>query len=281
MRPFGFFMKRYITLRQRVIKRPPAMRLAVTTPAAPADADEAGARAAAARRGLAFAPRAGRALARVAADAGADALLVLGRARAALWADGAEHAWSGGMGELRLRRLLAGERATRDPFLDAAALRPGDHVLDATLGLGADALGAAGAVGSGGRVVGVERSLALAALVGEGLLRHASEASRRVEVLAGDAAEILARLPDRSFDVVCFDPMFRSPRAEGPAFDLVRRLGDPRPLAAETLARARRVARRWVVVKDGTPGWDLARLDLVPLPCARWAEKLYARVDAV
>jgi 16S rRNA (guanine1516-N2)-methyltransferase len=33
-----------------------------------------------------------------------------------------------------------------------------------------------------------------------------------------------------------------------------------------------------VVVKDGTPGWDLARLGLSPLPCARWAERLYARV---
>jgi 16S rRNA (guanine1516-N2)-methyltransferase len=273
-------MNGYITLRERRLKGRPAMRLAVTTPAEATAADEAAARAAAARRGLAFVAREGRALARVAAAAGADALLVLGRARAALWAGGAEQAWSGGMGELRLRRLLAGERATRDPFLEAAALRPGDHVLDATLGLGADALVAAGAVGRGGRVVGIERSPALAALVGEGLLRHASEASRRVEVVAGDAAELLAALPDRSFDVVCFDPMFRSPRAEGPAFDLVRRLGDPRPLAKETLARARRVARRWVVVKDGTPGWDLARLDLVPLPCARWAEKLYARVDA-
>jgi hypothetical protein len=38
------------------------------------------------------------------------------------------------------------------------------------------------------------------------------------------------------------------------------------------------VARRWVVVKDGTPGWDLARLGLTPLPSARGAHKLYARV---
>jgi 16S rRNA (guanine1516-N2)-methyltransferase len=256
------------------------MHLAVTTPLEACPADEEGARAAASRRGVPFVPRAGRALARLATASGADALLVLGRHRAALCFGGAEHAWSGGMGELRLRRLRRGERTTRDPFLEAAALRPGDAVLDATLGLGMDALVAAGAVGSGGRVLGVERSPALAALVGEGLLRHASDAARRVEVLAGDAADVLARLPDSSFDVVCFDPMFRSPRAEAPGFDLVRRLGDPRPLAPETLAQARRVARRWVVVKDGTPGFDLARLGLTPLPCARWAEKLYGRVEA-
>ena len=49
-------------------------------------------------------------------------------------------------------------------------------------------------------------------------------------------------------------------------------------LEPDALARARRVARRWVVVKDGAPGWDLARLDLAPLPSARWAKRLYARV---
>jgi 16S rRNA (guanine1516-N2)-methyltransferase len=32
-----------------------------------------------------------------------------------------------------------------------------------------------------------------------------------------------------------------------------------------------------VLVKDGTPGWDLARLGLVPLPSARGAKRLYAR----
>jgi 16S rRNA (guanine1516-N2)-methyltransferase len=256
------------------------MRLAVTTPLEAGWRDEEAARDAAARREVAFVARAGRAFAQVAAASRADALLVVGRHRAALWIDGAEHAWSGGMGELRLKRLHGGERTTRDPFLEAAALRAGDAVLDATLGLGMDALVAAGAVGSGGRVLGIERSTALAALVGEGLSRHRSDAARRVEVRAGDAAEVLARLADRSFDVVCFDPMFRSPRAGAPGFDLVRRLADPRPLAPETLAQARRVARRWVVVKDGTPGWDLARLGLSPLPCARWAEKLYARVAA-
>ncbi|MFL5271080.1 MAG: class I SAM-dependent methyltransferase [Anaeromyxobacteraceae bacterium] len=257
------------------------MRLAVTTPLEAGPGHEEGARHAATRRELEFVPRAGRALAQVAAAARADALLVVGPHRAALWLDGAEHAWSGGMGELRLKRLRSGERATREPFLEAAALRPGDAVLDATLGLGMDALVAAEVVGRGGRVLGVERSPALAALVGEGLSRHPSDAAQRVEVRAGEAGEVLARLPRGSFDVVCFDPMFRSPRAEGPGFDLVRRLAEPRPLAPETLAEARRVARRWVIVKDGTPGWDLARLGLAPLPCARWAEKLYARVPAL
>jgi hypothetical protein len=35
-----------------------------------------------------------------------------------------------------------------------------------------------------------------------------------------------------------------------------------------------------VVVKDGAPGWDLARLGLVPLASARGAHRYYARVPA-
>jgi hypothetical protein len=74
--------------------------------------------------------------------------------------------------------------------------------------------------------------------------------------------------------------MFRHAREEPPGFDLVRRLGDRRPLEPEALREARRVARRAVLVKDGTPGWDLARLGVAPLPSARGAHRLYARLDA-
>jgi hypothetical protein len=257
------------------------LQLAVTTALDAAPAEEEAVGRAARRYGWPAAPRRGRSLAAVAAGCGAEALLVLSARRAALWIDGAEHPWSAGMGALRLKRLLAGERTTRDGLLEAAELRPGDAVLDATLGLGMDALVAAGTVGAAGRVVGIELSPALAALVAEGLARLQLEPARRVEVVAGEAGEVLAGMAPRSFDVVLFDPMFRHGRAQGPGFDLVRRLGDARPLSPESLARARCVARRWVVVKDGTPGWDLARLGLTPLPSARGAHKLYARVPAI
>lgn len=142
----------------------------VVTTVLGAEADErAAAEAAARRHGLALQVRHDRSLAMIARDTGAEAVLVLGRRRSALWLDGREHVWHAGMGELRLRRMQRGERTTRDAFLEAAALRPGDAVLDATLGLGMDALVAAGAVAPGGRVVAVESSPALAALVCEGL----------------------------------------------------------------------------------------------------------------
>jgi 16S rRNA (guanine1516-N2)-methyltransferase len=254
------------------------VRLAVTTPFDPGEAEARQAAEAARRHALPFVPRGRRSLAATAAAAGADGLLVVGGRGATLFLEGEERRWQPGMGALRAKRLRLGERITADPFLEAAALRPGERVLDGTLGLGADALVAAEAVAPDGAVLAFESSPALAALTAEGLRRHGAAAGR-IEVRCGDAGEALGALPSRSFDLVMFDPMFRHPRAEPPGFDLVRRLGDARPLSAAALAEAHRVARRAVLVKDGAPGWDLARLGLAPLPSARGAKRLYARID--
>jgi 16S rRNA (guanine1516-N2)-methyltransferase len=262
------------------------VRLAVTTPLSPSPEVEAAARAAALRHGLPYAPRGKRPLAAALAEADADAALVLSAGKAVLSAGGEERRWAPGMGYLRAKRARAWlgggavDPTARDPFLEAAGIRAGDAVLDCTLGLGADALVAAVAAGPSGRVVGIEASPALAAWVAEGLLRLDDEAAARIEVRAGEHAGVLAGLPDRSFDVVVFDPMFRHARAGPAGFDVVRRLADPRPLSKEALLRAQRVARRCVVVKDGAPGWDLARLGLTPLPSARGAHRYYARLPA-
>jgi len=262
------------------------VRLAVTTPLRPSPGEEADARAAALRHGLPYAPRGRRPLAAALAAAGADAALVLSAGKAVLAVGGEERRWSAGMGFLRAKRARAAldgaplDATTRDPFLDAAGIREGDAVLDCTLGLGADALVAAVAAGPTGHVVGIEASPTLAAWVAEGLRRLGDDAALRIEVRAGDHAKILEALPERSFDVVVFDPMFRHARAEPAGFDVVRRLADARPLSAEAISRAQRVARRWVVVKDGAPGWDLARLGLTPLPSSRGAHRYYARVAA-
>jgi 16S rRNA (guanine1516-N2)-methyltransferase len=267
------------------------VRLVVTTPLHPRPGEEEAALVAAARYDLPFAARGGRPLTRLMAAAEAEGALVLSAARAVLSVAGPsgaaeEHPWSPGMGALRMKRVLArraGDREsaiTHDPFAEAAGVLPGDVVLDCTAGLGADALVAAAAAGPRGHVVGLESSRALAAWTGEGMRRFEAEPARRVEIQHADHLAVLHAAAPRSFDVVVFDPMFRHARAEPGGFDLVRRLADARPRAAEALRAAQRVARRWVVVKDGAPGWDLTRLGLVPLPSARGAHRYYARVPA-
>jgi hypothetical protein len=265
--------------------RPPSVRLAITTPLDPSPAEEAGARQAAGRHALPFAPRGRTPLPQVLATAAVDGLLVLSPRHSLLWTPDGERRWAPGMGLLRMKRALSRREAAtprraseHDPLLAAAELRAGDAVLDATLGLGADALVAAAACGPGGRVLALEASAALAAWVDEGLRRLPAEAARRIEIRTGDHLAQLQALAPGSFDVVLFDPMFRHARQAPGGFDVVRRLADPRPLDAAAIAAARRGARRWVVVKDGAPGWDLARLGLTPLPSARGAHRYYARL---
>lgn len=263
---------------------PLPVRLAVTTPLRPSTEEEATAREAAARHGLTFAPRGRTALPGLLPAAEVDGFLVLSRRGALLWTPAGEHRWAGGMGFLRMKRALrraggaAADPTEHDPLLEVAELRPGDQVLDATLGLGADALACAAAIGPAGRVVGLEASPALAAWVDEGLRRLEAEPARRIEVRPGHHLAALLALPAASFDVVLFDPMFRYAREAPSGFDLLRSLAEPAPLEAAALEAARRVARRWVVVKDGAPGWDLARLGLTPLPSARGAHRYHARL---
>jgi hypothetical protein len=139
-----------------------------------------------------------------------------------------------------------------DQLVRLGEIGPGDIVLDATLGLAADALVCARAVGASGRVIGVEASLPLFLLVKEGLARmRPFPKSCAVEPRLGRAEALLAELPDGSVDCELFDPMFDRPRRASQAFDVLRRFALHEPLTEETLLEARRVARRWVVVKVG------------------------------
>jgi arsenite methyltransferase len=82
------------------------------------------------------------------------------------------------------------------PFA-ADVMRRGDTVLDIGSGSGTDALIAAGLVGSGGRVIGLDLTEAMR----DKLRANATTAGvRRLEVLAGNAEAI--PLPDDSVDVV-------------------------------------------------------------------------------
>ena len=219
------------------------------------------------RFGLDAEARADRVIPELVEAAGGAPVLVLGKGRADLMHRGRAFRASVGMGLLRLVRARQGEV---DPLVRAAELHAGDEVLDATLGLAGDALIAAHATGT--RVIGLEASPVLAAFVTAGLRRllvPGRAAAGRIEVRCVDHRAALREMPDRSVDVVLFDPMFRTAGESGALFDLVRKLAEHAPLAPETLREARRVARRGVLVKDAPPGHELARLGLIPLPSRR------------
>lgn len=208
----------------------------------------------------------------------ARALLVFARDGVRLVDGEGELAFHEGMAHLRMQRLASGEG---DTLVRLAGLVPGDSVLDCTLGLGQDARVAALAVGPAGRVLGVEKSLPLYALLAAGLGRAgAFPGACAVEARHADALEFLRAQPAGACDVVLFDPMFDAPKKSQPAFALLRRHAEHAPLTPEALEEARRVARRCVVVKAGRHSAGLSRLGLRPLATSRYADLVWAVVPA-
>lgn len=257
---------------------PPRHPLAVTTSASVSPSLERRAQGAATRWGLPFVRRRRKEALQNLLQRHADSLLVCERDRVTL-ADGvgAIH-FHPGLAHLRIKRLDAGDFT--DTFVRITGLQEGEAFLDCTLGLAQDALVAARVVGPRGRVVGIEKSLALYAVISDGLAFHpASEKSARIEAQHADAHEVLRALPPRSFDVVYFDPMFEKPRAAQPSFDLLRRHADYSPLTPEVLELARRVARRMVVVKGSRYSQDLKKLGLTPITLSRTADIAWGKLE--
>ena len=181
-----------------------------------------------------------------------------------------------GIGLVRLRRLI--KESESDPLLDLAELSAGNTVLDATFGFGQDALILAHVAA---KVVALEASPLLAALALAGMpfwSRPANEVSKRIELRCADLRTVLPSLPDRSFDLVYFDPMFRRARSAAPDFAVLRRVAEMAPLTPEDIVQARRIARRCVIVKDAFPGAELKRLGIPAIRSRRSAEIVFGRL---
>lgn len=167
------------------------------------------------------------------------------------------------MAFVRAKRLLKGEG---DAMLEAARVMPGDTVIDATAGLGSDAMVFSLAVGEEGHVVAMEDSLPLWALLYEGLQRYMSrllpfnEALRRIEARRIHHLEALRAMPARSVDIVYFDPMFRDPIAESASLSPLRSFANASRLEAEVVEEACRVARKTVVLKEQKNSGEFERL---------------------
>ncbi|MEN6325491.1 MAG: class I SAM-dependent methyltransferase [Syntrophomonas sp.] len=157
-----------------------------------------------------------------------------------------------------------------DNLIKSCQLNPGDSFLDCTLGLGADAI-VASYFSAGGRVVGLESSRAIAMIVKWGMRQYSSamtwlnDAVRNIEVLNTDHYDYLKSLPDNSFDIVYFDPMFRKPIMASQAIAPLRQIANHQELSTASISEASRVARKRVVVKELTESMEFERLGMMKL----------------
>lgn len=216
-----------------------------------------------------FVRRSQKSLPQLCAEQGAAGLVIIETSRVSLQsAEGARTFFHPNMARHRAAILA---KKGEDVMLTAMGLTPGQRVLDCTMGLGSDALIAGLRVANDGIVVGLEKSLLLSVLLRWGLREYPwqrlsrvgeslAKSSRRIKLFNLDYRKALEHLPDRSFDVVYFDPMFPRTVLCSNGIELVRGWGCQEPLHAESLRRAVRVARHRVVVKVRLDGPELKKI---------------------
>jgi 16S rRNA (guanine1516-N2)-methyltransferase len=172
------------------------------------------------------------------------------------------------MGFVRAKRILKGEI---EPMVVAARMLPGDSVLDCTAGLGADSLLFAVHGGKDSKVTALESSLSLYVLLCEGMQHYTSgqvkvnDALRRINVVHSEHLEYLRAQPDRSVDIIYFDPMFRVPLTGSASISPLRQFANGAALSHESVTEAVRVARKTVLLKEKALSGEFERLGFTEL----------------
>jgi hypothetical protein len=232
--------------------------------------------------GAEYAPRQERPLAVMQAEYHTNLMIVFEQGQPVAYQGDNRFFFHRGMAELRILNLM---RTGHDPMIKAMELSAGMSVLDCTLGLAADALVASFVAGDAGNVLGIEASPIVAALTRWGLaeLQAAdSDARAQTKLAAGKIRvryarhqAVLAELPDNSFDVVYFDPMFRHPKPGSCGIQPLRDFAATDPLDIESLREALRVARLRVVVKEAQGSREFKRLEIRWISGGRYSSVQY------
>jgi len=186
---------------------------------------------------------------------------------------------------MSIPRIKAIKQGKMDHMVAAMSLRSGFRVLDCTMGLGADAIVAAYAIGPDGDVTGIEAAPELALIVAKGLLNYRKgsaagvEAMQRIRVVCGHYLEVLRKQRENSFDVVYFDPMFRVPRHKSSSMVPVRGIVNSEPLSEAAVAEALRVARLRVVLKDNEFSGEFERLGFKKVIGGKYSPVAYGIIE--
>jgi 16S rRNA G966 N2-methylase RsmD len=255
---------------------------AITTSHRPSPVQVSHAVQLAAELSVPFIPRNDLSIEATTCNTGVTGMMVVYSQRISFFKGSSEFFFHPGLAKLRIKELKNGKT---DQMIQAMSLRSGDTLLDCTLGLGTDAIVASYVSGANGRVTGLESSTLIAAIVGRGLKTYQFEdeditlAMQRVEVVHSHHKDYLASLPPRSYDVVYFDPMFRSPRKNSPAMDAMRAIANPNPIDQETVTMALKVCTKRVVMKERRWSTEFERLGFKEIRGGRYAPVVYGVID--
>ncbi|AIK40081.1 SAM-dependent methyltransferase family protein [Bacillus pseudomycoides] len=182
-------------------------------------------------------------------------VLVVGKKRLAIYPKGTEESFffHPNSAMFRVKRLMRGEH---DPFVQAAKLEKGMTVLDCTLGMASDSIVASYVVGEEGAITGLEGNRYMTYIMNKGLkqwcagISEIDEAMRRIRVKKTEHFDFLKRCEDNCYDVVYLDPMFEETVIESDGIRGLKHFALYNDVTDETIAEAKRVARKRVVLKD-------------------------------
>lgn len=165
----------------------------------------------------------------------------------------------------KIRITMFRNNGALDPMAKACGLDGNQDFLDCTLGIGSDAIVAA-YFNPSRKIVGVESSPLIASITKWGMRlyetpeAYLAQAVRKVEVIQMDHLEYLRQQPDNAYDVVYFDPMFRTPFLKSQAISPLRLIANNNPLEKSAIGEACRVARQRVVMKEAVSTKEFERL---------------------
>lgn len=163
-------------------------------------------------------------------------------------------------------KIKAIKEGLNKPMEEALNLNSGDSVLDCTLGLATDAIVFSSIVGETGEVIGVEGNKYIACITKNGLKSYKDVDEEikifmsRIEVVNLSHEEYLLSKPDNSFDVVYFDPMFKSPNEKSVSINSFRGFAHQEGIKKETIMQALRVCKKRVVIKERVGSGEFERL---------------------
>jgi 16S rRNA G966 N2-methylase RsmD len=83
---------------------------------------------------------------------------------------------------------------------------------------------------------------------------------RRVQIEHADHLEYLQNMEAQSVDYIYLDPMFRNPVVESSAMSPLREIANKQAILPETIAEAKRVARKKIIMKELKGSAEFARL---------------------
>lgn len=153
-------------------------------------------------------------------------------------------------------RIKQYELTGNDSFLKTMMLRPGDRILDCTLGLATDALLASHVVGESGKITGLESEKGIVEILRLGMMNYPEDRLidwkclfTRIEIVNANYKDYLPSCADNRFDVIYLDPMFQHQIDESLPLSPLRQWANHQAPNRNDITEAIRVARRRVVMK--------------------------------